>query len=196
MRPGDRNAQLESHAFVPKGGFDVTPSPKSSSGSRLQFGIGRIDDRRHARGPPDSREALWKKLEPFAQPPTEFAGKFGPYRSPLKFADGSLAKTPADWARRRDEILKTWHKRLGPWPPLVERPAVKKLEKVERDGYTEYKVQVQASPDGKWVDGYLLIPKGPGPFPAVLVPFYEPLTSIGQGAKGAASARTTTACSS
>src|SRR5205823_4072882 len=133
---------------------------------------------------PVTPEALWNKLEPFAHPPEEFAGKFGPYRSPLQFADGSIAKTPADWKRRREEILKTWHKRLGPWPALVERPVVKKLEKVECDGYTEYKVQVQASPDGKWVDGYLLIPKGPGPFPAVVVPFYEPLTSIGRGAKG------------
>ncbi len=43
---------------------------------------------------PGSAEALWKKLEPFAQPPAEFAGKFGPYQSPLKFADGSIAKTP------------------------------------------------------------------------------------------------------
>ncbi|MCE9532042.1 MAG: sialidase [Planctomycetes bacterium] len=134
--------------------------------------------------PPASAEALWKKLEPFAQPPEEFAGKLGTYRSPLKFADGSIAKSPADWARRREEILATWNKRLGAWPPLVAKPTVKKLEKVERDGYTEHKVQVQASPEGKWVDGYLLIPNGKGPFPAVLVPFYEPLTSIGQGAKG------------
>lgn len=133
---------------------------------------------------PSSPEALWKKLEPFARPPEEFAGKLGSYRSPLKFADVDLAKTAADWARRRDEILKTWHKRLGPWPPLVDRPAVKTLEKVERDGYTENKVRVQASPGDKWVDGYLLIPKGSGRFPAVLVPFYEPLTSIGRGDKG------------
>jgi dienelactone hydrolase len=132
---------------------------------------------------PTSSEALWKKLEPFAQPPEEFAGKLGTYRSPLKFADGSVVKSPADWPRRRKEILTTWHKRLGPWPPLVEKPALKKLAKVERDGYTEYKVHVQAS-DKIWVDGYLLIPNGKGPFPAVIVPFYEPLTSIGQGAKG------------
>ncbi len=133
---------------------------------------------------PVSPEALWKKLEPFAQPTEEFAGKFGPYRSPLKFADGSNVKTAEDWARRRDEIQGTWHKRLGAWPPLVERPALKKLEKVERDGFTEHKVQVQVAPENKWVEGYLLVPKGTGPFPAVLVPFYEPLTSIGQGAKG------------
>src|SRR5262245_5351393 len=133
---------------------------------------------------PASADALWKKLEPFTQPPAEFADKLAPYKSPLEFADGSVAKTPADWARRRAEISKTWHERLGPWPPLLKNPVVKKLETVERDGYTEHRVQVQASPDGKWVDGYLLVPKGPGPFPAVVVPFYEPLTSIGQGAKG------------
>ena len=133
---------------------------------------------------PTSSEALWKKLEPFAKPPEAFAGKFGSYRSPLKFADGSIVRSAADWPKRRDEILTTWHERLGPWPPLVEKPALKKLQKVERDGYTEYKVQVQASPNGLWVDGYLLIPKGKGPFPAVIVPFYEPLTSIGLGAKG------------
>lgn len=133
---------------------------------------------------PASAEALWKKLEPFTQPLAEFEGKFGPFKSPLKFADGSVAKTPADWARRRAEILTTWQQRLGPWPPLVERPVVKRLETVERDGYTEHRVQVQIAPEGKWADGYLLVPKGPGPFPAVIVPFYEPLTSIGRGAKG------------
>jgi hypothetical protein len=109
---------------------------------------------------PATPEALWKKLEPFAQPPEELAGKFGPYRSPLKFADGSSVKTAEDWARRRDEIQKSWHKRLGAWPPLVERPALKKLEKVERDGFTEHKVQVQVAPENRWVEGYLLVPKG------------------------------------
>ncbi|MCS7047321.1 MAG: hypothetical protein NZO58_13260, partial [Gemmataceae bacterium] len=129
-------------------------------------------------------ERLWQKLAPFTQPPPEFAGKFGPYQSPLKFADGSVVKTPADWKRRRAEIFKTWTERLGPWPPLSAKPVVKKLETVERDGYTEHRVQVQAAPNGQWVDGYLLVPKGPGPFPAVVVPFYEPLTSIGRGPKG------------
>lgn len=132
---------------------------------------------------PASKDAFWKKIEPFTKPPAKFAGKFGDYRSPLKFADGTMAKTPADWARRREEIRTTWHKRLGPWPPLVEKPKVKRLESVERDGYTQHRVQVQIAPDGKYVDGYLLIPKGKGPFPAVIVPFYEPLTSIGEIAK-------------
>jgi hypothetical protein len=124
--------------------------------------------------------ALWQKLEPYVHPPAEFAGQLGPYRSPLKFADGTVANTPEDWARRRKEILATWHQRLGPWPALIERPAVKTLETIERDGYVEHHVQVQIFADGRVADGYLLVPKGAGPFPAVFVPFYEPLTSIGR----------------
>ena len=57
---------------------------------------------------PASPEMLWKKLEPYAQPPKEFAGKFGPYRSPLKFADGSQVKTAGrlgTTARRDPEDL-------------------------------------------------------------------------------------------
>jgi dienelactone hydrolase len=132
----------------------------------------------------ESREALAEKLAPFYQPPEEFAGDFGDYRSPLKSADGSPVESAEDWPRRRAEILATWHERLGAWPPLVEQPEVKVLETVERDGFTERHVHVQISPEGKVADGYLLLPPGEGPFPAVLVPFYEPITSIGRGQRG------------
>lgn len=131
-----------------------------------------------------TREQLAENLARHYQPPAEFAGKFGEYRSPLKFADGSLVKTPEDWAKRRKEIAALWEKRLGAWPPLVERPTVKKLETVERDGYVEHHVHVQISPEGQMADGYLLVPKAAGPHPAVFVPFYEPLTSIGRGKVG------------
>ncbi|HEV3005616.1 MAG TPA: prolyl oligopeptidase family serine peptidase, partial [Pirellulales bacterium] len=82
------------------------------------------------------------------------------------------------------EILDTWHRRLGPWPPLVERPEIKRLETVGRDGYDQHHVHVQISANDQYADGYLLVPEGAGPFPALLVPFYEPLTSTGQGEKG------------
>jgi dienelactone hydrolase len=127
---------------------------------------------------------LRQTLAPYYQPPEEFAGKLGDYRSPLEFVDGGRAQSPQDWQRRREEILETWHKRMGPWPPLVERPEVKVLETVQRDGYEERHVHVQVSSDGKIADGYLLIPPGEGPFPAVFIPFYEPLTSIGRGQRG------------
>ena len=123
-------------------------------------------------------------LEQYYQPPPEYAGRLGPFRSPLRFSDGSNVKTPKDWERRRKEILATWHRRLGQWPTLVAQPDVKRLETFRHDAYTQYHVHVQISPGGQVADGYLLVPSGTGPFPAVLVPFYEPLTSIGQGAKG------------
>jgi dienelactone hydrolase len=134
--------------------------------------------------PASTRDALWQRLEKYFQPPAEFAGQLGSYRSPLQRAEGTAVKTPEDWTRRRAEILDTWHRRLGAWPPLVERPTVQVLEVVPGEGYVQHHVHVQVSPEGHLADGYLLIPPGPGPFPAVLVPFYEPLTSIGQGKKG------------
>ena len=130
------------------------------------------------------KDELWRQLEPFTKPPAEFAGKLGDYRSPLLFADGSRVETKEAWTKRRAEILQTWHERLGAWPPLLEKPTVKKLETGEKGGYTQHHVNVQISADGKQADGYLLIPKGNGPFPAVFVPFYEPRTSIGEGQKG------------
>lgn len=130
------------------------------------------------------KDQLWQQIEPFTNPPAEFAGKLGEYRSPLLLADGSRVETKEAWARRRAEILKQWHERLGPWPALLEKPAVKRFEAVEKEGYTQQRVNVQVSADGKQADGYLLVPKGPGPFPAVFVPFYEPQTSIGEGKKG------------
>jgi dienelactone hydrolase len=131
-----------------------------------------------------ARDELWSRIQKFTQPPAEFAGKFGAYSSPLKFADGTAVQSADDWKQRRQEILDTWRRRLGGLPPLVERPDVKRLESVEKDGYAQNHVHVQISPDGKLADGYLLVPSGTGPFPAVFVPFYEPLTSIGQGEKG------------
>src|SRR5687768_6774628 len=83
-----------------------------------------------ARAESQAGTELQGKLAPFAQPPQDFAGKLGDYRSPLVFADGTRVKTPDDWVRRRSELLKLWHDRLGAWPPLVERPTVKRLESV------------------------------------------------------------------
>jgi dienelactone hydrolase len=125
-----------------------------------------------------------RRLEKYYSPPAAYVGKYGTYRSPLKFADGTLVKSPQEWARRRREILDTWHKRLGPWPLLLERPQVKRLDSVEHKDHVQHHVRVQVSPEGNVADGYLLIPRGSGPFPAVLVPFYEPLTSIGLGKRG------------
>lgn len=124
-------------------------------------------------------------LRPYAVPPLEFQGDFGPYASPRKFADGSEATTPADWSRRRAEIVRDWHAMLGgDWPPLLERPDIKVLATERRENFTQQKVQVEVLPGGKYAAGHLLVPDGPGPFPAALVTFYESATSVGLGERG------------
>ena len=114
----------------------------------------------------------------FTKPPAEFVGKLSPHRSPLLFKDGREVKTSADWAKRREEILKTWHGLMGEWPPLIEHPKVEILETKQRENFTQKHIRLEIAP-GQTDDGYLLIPDGKGPFPAVFVPYYEPETSVG-----------------
>lgn len=97
------------------------------------------------------------------------------------FADGSPVKTPADWSSRRQEILKTWNELLGPWPPLLEKPKLEYLEKESRDNFTQHHVRIEVAPGRLTDDAYLLVPDGKGPFPAVLVVYYDALTGIGRG---------------
>ena len=123
-------------------------------------------------------DSYWSKIEPFFHPPAEFAGKFGDYRSPLTFYDGTPVKEAADWPRRRQEILDRWHELLGPWPPLIERPKMERLDSTRREKLTQHRIRVEVAP-GQMLDGYLLVPDGSGPFPAVVVPYYEPETSVG-----------------
>jgi hypothetical protein len=132
-------------------------------------------------GPP----ALPEKLAPYFRPPARLANDLGTYRSPLKFADGSPVKTAADWEKRRREIRKTWHDAMGPWPPLVEKPRIEYLEKERRGNVTQHRVRIEIAPGRFTDDAYLLVPDGDGPFPAVVVVFYEAKTGIGRGkAKG------------
>ena len=124
----------------------------------------------------------WTRIESHFSPPPEYAGKFGTYRSPLLFDDGTTVKTPQDWQRRRRQILDYWHHVMGAWPELIERPMVETLDTGRREDFTQHKVRVEIA-KGQVADGYLLVPDGQGPFPAVFVPFYEPETSTGQNDK-------------
>ncbi|NLF72743.1 MAG: alpha/beta hydrolase [Candidatus Anammoximicrobium sp.] len=125
-------------------------------------------------------DAAWQRIGFAFQPPPEWDGKLGQYRSPLIFDDGRPVKTPEDWARRRQEILQFWHASLGAWPPLLDQPAIETVEAGPRENFTQKKVLVGAAENLK-IRGYLLIPQGDGPHPAVLVVYYEPETGIGQG---------------
>jgi hypothetical protein len=130
-----------------------------------------------------AEEPLPKSLAPYFTPPAEFAGKYGDYKSPLRFADGSEVKTADDWKRRRQEILKTWHGLMGPWPEPIEKPKVETLETERRENFTQRHVRLEVAPGKTTEDAYLLVPDGKGPFPAVVVVFYDAGTGIGLGKK-------------
>ncbi len=129
------------------------------------------------------------RLATFFAPPPEFAGEFGDYCSPLKFADGRTVRSAAEWPARRAEILKSWHERLGAWPTLLEKPRIEICATERRENFTQHKVRVDIGPErgpglsAKQCDGYLLVPEGSGPFPAVLAVFYEPETAAGLNPK-------------
>ncbi len=129
-----------------------------------------------------SAEEAWAKIALHFQPPAEFKGQFGSYQSPLRFADGRIAKTPEDWAKRRAEILAEWHRLMGDWLPLLDKPQLVFHGEMRRENFIQHKVTVPIAP-GQTVPGYLLVPEGKGPFPAVLVPFYEAETSAGLNEK-------------
>jgi hypothetical protein len=120
-------------------------------------------------------------LDQYFQPPPEYANDFGSYRSPLKFYDGRSVTNAEDWPARRREILDRWHKIMGPWPPLVEQPKIEYLETQRRDNFTQHHVRIQIAPDRFTDDAYLLEPDGSGPFPAVVVVYYDSQSGIGVG---------------
>ncbi len=120
-------------------------------------------------------------LAPFFAPPGEYANQYGDYQSPLRFYDGTSVKTPADWSRRRKEILNKWQDLMGTWPELLKAPKVKVLKEEQREGLTQQHVQIEIAPGKTTQDAYLLLPAGKGPFPAVVVVYYDALTGIGLG---------------
>src|SRR5262249_6507554 len=91
-------------------------------------------------------------------------------------------QSAADWARRRKEILDNWHSLMGPWPTVLEKPRVEVLARSRRDNFTQYRVRLEIAPK-QTGEGWLMVPEGRGPFPAVLVVFYEPETSAGLNPK-------------
>jgi dienelactone hydrolase len=128
-----------------------------------------------------SEDAVPPELVSCFSPPSELAYNYGKYTSPLVFYDGRKVKTHGDWKRRREEILGRWHEIMGPWPPVIQSPRIEYLEKKRREDFTQHHVRVEIAPDNRTVDGYLLLPDGKGPFPAVVVVYYDAETGVGLG---------------
>jgi len=70
---------------------------------------------------------------------------------------------------------------MGSWPPLIEKPKVVYVAQERREDFTQHRVRVEIAPNEQTVNGYLLVPDGRGPFPAVLVVYYDAETGVGLG---------------
>jgi len=120
-------------------------------------------------------------IAPHFQPPDEYADKFGDYRSPLVFNDGTEVTTAEQWQRRRKEILNQWHQIMGPWPELLPSPKSESVKVTQRGEIRQHQLRIEIGIRGEFVDAFLLVPNGNGPFPAVLVPYYDAQTGAGLG---------------
>jgi hypothetical protein len=70
---------------------------------------------------------------------------------------------------------------MGKWPKLIKDPSVEVLSSAPREDFTEQKVRIEVAPGERTVEGYLLIPPGEGPFPAVIAVYYDAETPAGRG---------------
>jgi hypothetical protein len=129
-----------------------------------------------------SKKQIWKKISPYFAPPPEFADSLGSYRSPLKFYNGRLVRSSADWERRRNEIKNQWHRMMGEWPEVLTEQRFEFLDSTQQTGFMQYRVRFLWMP-GQPTEGYLLVPDGSSEKkrPAVITVFYEPETAIGNG---------------
>lgn len=124
----------------------------------------------------------WESILPYFAPPKEYAGQLGEYRSVMKFDDGTPVARPEDWPKRRAEIRAYWESKMGTWPPLLEKPTVEFIAKEHVENFTRHKARLQVASQ-KIQDVLILVPDGAGPFPAVLVVYYEPETPGGVDTK-------------
>jgi dienelactone hydrolase len=123
------------------------------------------------------------EIAEFFRPPEKYRDDLGTFRSPLLFDDGSRVKTPDDWKRRRAEIRSTWTKAMGEWPALIEDPKVETVKTTPRENVTQIQLRMGIALGGEMTDAFLLVPDGKGPFPAVVVVYYDAQSGVGLGAK-------------
>ena len=129
---------------------------------------------------PAQSDSAWPEIKEYFSPPPEYSELQDRYPVPLRFSDGSVVQTPADWQRRRTELLDEWTDHLGTWPDLITDPEVEILATQRSDGLTKQRIRFHWTPN-ETTTGYLLTPSGAGPRPAVVTVFYEPETAIGEG---------------
>lgn len=128
--------------------------------------------------------ANWNAIKEYFVVPDEYQGHLGEYRSLLTFDKEAgqatrQVETPQDWAERREELRQYWQAVIGKWPDLLDRPRMNILASEHVGSYTRHTVEVEVAADRFIGPEYLLVPDGEGPFPAVLVTWYNSADAAG-----------------
>jgi pimeloyl-ACP methyl ester carboxylesterase len=91
---------------------------------------------------------------------------------PLKFLDGRLVKTAADWKARRAEIWQLYQKYdIGTFPPKPKLDRAVVLDETRGDGYLIRNLRLEFGPQSKGtMRVQVMIPSGKGPFPVLISP--------------------------
>lgn len=143
-------------------------------GSLGVLGCGAQERRPEAPKPP-------AEIAPYFEVPADYRDVSDTHRSPLLFDDGTRVTRASDWPRRRAEILSDWENVLGIWPTLIESPSVEVVGTTLREGIRQDELRLGVALDGEKTIGFLFVPPGKGPFPAVLCCFYEAQSGAGMG---------------
>jgi Dienelactone hydrolase family len=163
-------------------GQDQPLSTIESSGRSSELKLGASNEKAlGSQANPDATLSnAWSLIARNFSPPDQFKERFGDYRSPLRFDDGREVTEAEQWVVRREEIRHYWATKTGKWPPLITDPKLEVLDTTHRENFQQSKVRFLWMP-GEVTTGYLLIPDGAAPKPAVISVYYEPETAIGLG---------------
>lgn len=138
--------------------------------------------------PATAREPLSRGTPPadlaqLFEPPPAYQNEFGSYRSPLLDENGATIRDVDNWWRQNHELRREWTDLLGDLPSRMRLPEHETVAIEKLGNLTRTKVRIRAGVGREEVCGYLIMPPGEGPFPAVLVVYYEPESGAGLGAE-------------
>ena len=123
-----------------------------------------------------------KRIAPWMKPPAERSEQSAHLKNLLIHDDGTPVRSASDWQRRRTEILSVWSKALGQGPLPLLKPQMQILKEEDAGNHLRKRIRLEIMPE-RYQEAWLLMPKRTGKRPAVVVPFYDPETSIGLGSK-------------
>jgi pimeloyl-ACP methyl ester carboxylesterase len=115
---------------------------------------------------------VWQQRTGELPPDFDSLPKINSLPDPLRFLDGHMAKTAADWKARRAELFALEQKYdIGTFPPKPKLDNVVVLSEDNANGQITRSLRLEFGPDRKaTLRATITIPAGAGPFPVMISP--------------------------